>query len=193
MDNIFSLIGSLQRSISFPTSPPHNGSLIRQSVSYDFIPSYHLLSIGKKELFHLTNKPCLQLLNTLQVFCLHTTTAIRTLAPIDFLYLITSQVYILRWEQLENLLIHILAELKSSIFSRTNRRRESLTPTYHSFTSQIRILRNSSKEMSRHIHFRNNLNTTLCSISHYLTNIFLCIESTIQSISFGSNLQFIFG
>ena len=107
-----------------------------------------------------------------------------TFLPIGFLYFVTTHVYIFIREEIEYLFKDVLTEFESSIFPRTDRRRKGFPPTNQPVTSEIGILGDGSQEMSRHIYFRNYINSSLRSIIHNFLDIFVCIVTTVQGIPF---------
>ena len=111
-----------------PASPPHDGRGLGKTAFDDLVPADHLLAVLVEEILHLMREPSLQLLFALQPLLAHPTLAVGTLLPVGLFHLVATDVHILIGEELEDLLIDILAELDGRVLARTGRRGEGGAP-----------------------------------------------------------------
>ena len=182
-DDIVALCCYLTWCIGHPGAPPGYGSGLRESTLQDFVPAHHLLTILINECLHLMDKPRLQFLLVLQMVILDALLTVGTFLPGILTHLVATYVYILIGEQLENLAPDILAEIQHLLFSGTEWGGKILAPADGGEARQTLVILDGTQEMTWHVNLGYNLDTALLGISHHVTNLILCVVTTIQGIA----------
>ena len=183
-DKVVALSGCLAWSKFCPTAPPHDGSRFRQTTFDDFVPTYHLLAFRIEELFHFVNEPCLKFFFGLQTVFLHACLAIRAFLPVGLFHFIATNVNIFVWEEFDEFGIDILAEFKSRVLARTYRRREGRTPTGFFEAGDTVVIAYGCQHVSRHVEFRDNIDTAYLGVCNHFLHVFLGIETSIEGVTF---------
>src|SRR3712207_233204 len=110
---------------------------------------------------------------------LHAALAVGTCLPILLIYLIATDVNILKRKEIEGFRPHVFAELNHLILTRAERSGKEFAPSCLWKAGQPVIVGDGGEAVSGHIYLRKNVYASYFGIVDDVLNILLCVEATV--------------